>query len=63
MTKKECVLCAERKHEISRILAAYKKDKKYYRYAIIAEAVLILFLAAFGRKGIIMLFNFVKEIF
>jgi hypothetical protein len=63
MSKKECLVCIERKHEISRILSAYKKDKKVYRYAIIAEGILILFLAAFGKSGITMLFDFVKDKF
>jgi hypothetical protein len=59
----ECKVCKERQHEINRILRAYQKDKKVYRYAIIAEGILILFLAAFGKSGITMLFDFVKDKF
>lgn len=50
----KCVLCDEREKEIKRILRSYKKDKKVYRYVIIALFVLELFTLAFGSKGLLM---------
>ena len=66
MTK--CKLCAERQTEIDRILKAYKKDKdnfkkekKNYKIVILVLFGLEILTVAFGKDGILMLFDIVKD--
>lgn len=58
---KVCKLCEERKHEISRILKSYAKDKKLYRYVIIGLFILEIFTIAFGNEGLKMLLDVFKD--
>ena len=61
MTDKD--LAAERQREINRILKAYRKDKKL-GLLIIGVLVLSNFLTiAFGKEGLKMLMDFIKDIF
>jgi hypothetical protein len=59
----ECKVCKERQTEINRILKAYKKDKKIYMIAISCLIITNFFTLAYGKAGISMLFNFIKDKF
>ena len=55
--QKECAVCEEKQKEINRILNAYKKDKKFYRYVILFLFITNIMTLAFGSDGVKMLFD------
>ncbi len=59
---KECALCKEKQSEINRILKAYAKDKKMYRYVILGIGILLLLVTAFGVDGIRMAMGLAENI-
>ena len=58
-----CDVCVEKQREINRILAAYRKDKKFLRRVAMGEAVIIIMYLSFGTSGIKMIFDVITGIF
>jgi len=65
-----CLLCAERKTEITRILAGYAKDKKYYRKLVKILGITSLILAGeliltltYGKEGITLGIQLIQKLF
>ena len=61
VTMGKCNLCAEKEKRIHAILKGYKADKLIYRKIILALAIMNVLTLAFGKEGIQMLFDAVKE--
>jgi hypothetical protein len=65
----KCRVCDEKESEIRTLKADKKtilgitaKDKKIYRAIILVEGVVLLLVTAFGKEGIKMAMDLVKEI-
>ena len=59
----KCQLCDEKQREINRILAAYKKDKIFYRKVVLGLLIALVLTAFLGSDGLTIIIDIAKERF
>ena len=52
-----CKVCIEKQREITRILSAYKRDKKYMQIVILSQMAILIAFLTYGKDGIKYMFD------